>query len=356
MDRIHNLQSLIPDDSTAFLIISENNRFYFTHFRSSDGYLIVKKDTVLFLTDFRYIENARKVIDSEITTVMISSVMKALDDICRDFGIKTLVIEEDHIQLSAYERLRSSVHAEISGSFSLSEKILEMRMIKSDDEIEKIITAQKISEKAYLETLNILKPGITERDVAAYLEYRMKLSGAEKVSFDLITITGKNTSLPHGVPGDTKVKEGDLFTFDIGCIYDGYCSDMTRTIAIGHCSDRQRMIYDTVLEAHKKAFDIIRPGIRVSQVDLAAREYIEIRGYGKNFGHATGHGVGLDIHEKPSVSKNSNIILKSNMVITDEPGIYLENEFGVRIEDMCRVTDNGAESLASVDKELFILN
>lgn len=356
MDRIARLREKLPDENTGFLIISENNRFYFTHFRSSDGYLIISKKKTFFLTDFRYIENARNVIDGDIDVIEIGASFDIINDICLDNSIRFMIIEDDYVTLSQFERLKRRLTPELLSEYELGSKILELRMIKSSEEIDKISCAQKIAERAYYETLNIIKPGVRERDVSVYLEYQMKRFGAEKVSFDLITITGKNTSLPHGVPSDTTVKDGDFFTFDIGAVYDGYCSDMTRTIAIGHCSEKQREIYDIVLNAHNEAFKMIVKGEKASNVDKAARDYIDSFGYGRFFGHSTGHGVGIDIHERPAVSMRDNTVLMPNMVITDEPGIYLENEFGVRIEDMYRVTDGEAVSFASVDKQLFILD
>ena len=183
----------------------------------------------------------------------------------------------------------------------------------------------------------------------------MKLRGAEDISFSLITITGKKTSLPHGVPSNDIVREGDFFTIDFGAMYEGYHSDTTRTVAIGSATDKMREIYDIVLQAQLKALEAIKPGVKCSDVDKTARDIITDAGYGKYFGHSTGHGVGLDIHELPYVSSRSDAVLQPNMVITDEPGIYLPGEFGVRIEDMLCVTENGYHNFVNLPKELIIL-
>ena len=183
----------------------------------------------------------------------------------------------------------------------------------------------------------------------------MNIYGAECKSFDLITITGKKTSLPHGVPSDGIVKEGDFFTFDFGAVYEGYHSDTTRTVAVKYATDKMTEIYNIVLKAQLAALEKIKPGVKCSEVDKTARDIISEHGYGKFFGHATGHGVGLDIHEAPTVSPRGEITLKSGMVITDEPGIYLPNEFGVRIEDMLCVTDEGCKNFVSLPKELIIV-
>ncbi|MBQ6626388.1 MAG: aminopeptidase P family protein [Ruminococcus sp.] len=222
-------------------------------------------------------------------------------------------------------------------------------------EINKIKIAQKIAEKSYLELLNFVKEGVTERELSVELEYLMKKNGAEKVAFDLIVVSGVNSSLPHGVPSDKRIENGDFITFDIGAVYDGYHSDMTRTVALRSVTDEMREIYDIVLKAHYKAADMIKSGNSIASVDSAARDYISEMGYGEYFGHTTGHGVGLEIHETPTVYHTNKEILEPSMVITDEPGIYLPDKFGVRIEDMYLVTENGCESLALIDKELTIL-
>ena len=183
----------------------------------------------------------------------------------------------------------------------------------------------------------------------------MNIYGAECKSFDLITITGKKTSLPHGVPSDDIVREGDFFTFDFGSVYEGYHSDTTRTVAVKYATDEMKKIYDVVLKAQLAALEKIKPGVKCSEVDKAARDIITAEGYGEFFGHSTGHGVGLDIHESPTVSTKSETVLKSGMIITDEPGIYLPDKFGVRIEDMLCVTDSGYKNFVSLPKELIIL-
>ena len=203
--------------------------------------------------------------------------------------------------------------------------------------------------------LNYLKPGVSERRVALELEHLIKLNGGEGVSFDLITITGKKTSLPHGVPSDDIVSEGDFFTFDIGSIFDCYHSDTTRTVAIKSADEEMKKVYDIVLKAQLAVLDSVKPGAKCSDVDKIARDIISENGYGKYFGHATGHGVGLDIHESPVVSPRSETMLKKGMIITDEPGIYLPGKFGVRIEDMLCVTDTGYKNFVSLPKELIIV-
>ena len=215
--------------------------------------------------------------------------------------------------------------------------------------------AQQITEEAYTEVLNYIKPNVTEREIALELDYLMRKKGADGVSFSLITITGKNTSLPHGVPKDNTIKEGDFFLSDIGALYNGYHSDMTRTVAVKSATDEMEEIYNIVLKAQLSALETVKAGTKASVVDKTARDIISSYGYGEMFGHSTGHGVGLDIHEQPTVSINSETILSSGMVITVEPGIYIPNKFGVRIEDMVCVTKDGYENFATIDKSLIIV-
>ena len=355
MKRIDTLINYLSLDNESILIKNEKNIFYFTGFMCDCASLFITKKQIYFLTDSRYFESAKNTLDRSIEIIMTSYHTDMIAKLCDELSIETVFIEENEITLSMYAAMCKKIKADISSDFMLSSKILMQRMIKSDEEIKCMQKAQRISERALENALDILKPGMKERDIAARIEYDMKLLGAQDTSFDLITITGKNTSLPHGVPGDTTVQNGDFFIFDIGCIYKGYCSDMTRTVAVGDVTDEMKKVYDIVLEAHNRAAKTIRPGNNVKDVDLAARTYIEQTGYGDFFGHSTGHGVGLDIHEMPAVFKTRSVLIKKGMVFTDEPGIYLEGRFGVRIEDMYLVTENGAESFANIDKKLIVL-
>ena len=203
--------------------------------------------------------------------------------------------------------------------------------------------------------LSYIKEGVSEKELALEIEFFMRKNGAEGVSFDLITISGKNTSLPHGVPSDKKLKKGEFITMDIGCKVNGYCSDMTRTVALGEPSDEMKKVYNIVLQAQLKALKTVKSGITASSVDFAARDLIDKNGFENCFGHATGHGVGLDIHEEPRVSTKSDTVLQSGMIITIEPGIYLQDKFGVRIEDMVMVTDDGCYNFTKSNKELIVL-
>lgn len=355
LDRLNKLRDIIPDCSTAILITSDVNRFYYSSFRSSAGAVMITKNTATLLVDFRYAEAAQKSADNYVSVVCYKKLVDSVNDIILNENIKSVIIEEDNVTVAQLVKLKNDIKADIISDFNLSDKILDFRMIKSQSEIEKIIKAQRITEKSYTELLNYIKVGVTERQLAVELEHLMKLNGAEKVAFDIISISGKNTSLPHGVPTDKELCDGDFITFDIGSVYDGYHSDMTRTVALGYVTDEMREIYDIVLNAHTCAAQKIKAGNTCADVDNAARDFISSKGYGEFFGHTTGHGVGLEIHEKPTVYLTNLAVLKPNMIITDEPGIYLPDKFGVRIEDMYQVTENGYVDLAQISKELIIL-
>ena len=348
------LQAFLPDEQTAALVTSDVNRRYLSGFASSAGAVLVTKKRSLLLLDFRYYEAASKRVQPPMEVVRFTRLIDDLNSIFLKENIKSVYIEDESVTVSKLREFGEAMIPQIMTD-GLSQKLSEIRLIKTPDEVEKIITAQRITERAYTEVLNFLKPGVTERKIAVELEHLIKLYGGERIAFDLICITGANTSLPHGVPGERVVQEGDFFTFDIGSVYEGYHSDMTRTVAVGSATDEMRMIYETVLEAHRKAQRAIIAGNTVADVDIAARDHIDSCGYGEYFGHSTGHGVGLEIHEAPAVYKTCHTVLRDNMVITDEPGIYLPDKFGVRIEDMFLVRGDQPLDLAVIEKELVII-
>jgi len=352
--RISELREYI-DDNSAFLVTSDVNRFYLTLFRSSAGAVFVTKKSAYLLVDFRYYEAAKKIENADLSVICFSNRFDAINEIIDREDIKSVALEKSTVTLEEYAVYKEKLNTEINTDFALSDILLDMRCVKSDDEINCIKKAQRIAEKSYIELLNYIKVGVSEHRIAVELEYLMRKYGAERPAFDTIAVSGKNSSLPHGVPGDKLLEHGDFLTLDFGAVYNGYHSDMTRTVAIAYATDQMKDVYNTVYDAHIKAASIIRSDVSCADVDIAARDYIENCGYGEFFGHSTGHGVGLDIHEKPIVYKTNNVILKSGMVITVEPGIYIPDKFGVRIEDMYLVTENGSVDLAILDKELIIL-
>ena len=355
INRIEYLRKQIPEDKSGFIIKSYVNRFYYTGFHSSAGCLLITKNSATLFVDFRYYEAAKKSVPKGIDVVCYSRLYETLNFVLKKENISTLFFEDDFVTVSEYSTMKDELCVDVSYDLGLSDLILSQRCVKSQFEIEKIKKAQEISEKAYIEVLNYVKEGVSEKTIALELEYLMKKYGAQKVAFDLIVVAGKNSSLPHGVPSDKLIQQGDFITFDIGAVYDGYHSDMTRTVALDYATDEMRKVYDIVLNAHYEAQKQIKVGNTCADVDNTARNYINKHGYGEYFGHSTGHGVGLEIHEKPTVYKTNKNVLKNGMIITDEPGIYLPDKFGVRIEDMFLVKDNASESLANIDKELIIL-
>lgn len=351
--RVNSVQGMLEANQAA-LVTDEISIFYFTGFPHSEGYLFVTSDKSYLLVDFRYIEAAENSVKSS-EVVIFSNPYETLNTLVSANNISEVLLENDKVTLSTFKAMQDNIKSKLLDSNKLSDEIKELRLIKTDDEVEKLKRAQIIAEKAYLEVLDIVKPGITEREIALELEYRMKKYGAEKIAFDLITVAGKKTSLPHGVPGDVEVKNGDFVTFDIGAVYEGYHSDMTRTVAVGDVSEEQKMIYDIVLKAHLEGLKAVKSGVSGYDVDKVCRDIICEAGFGEYFGHGTGHGVGLEIHEEPRVSPKGNTVLKPGMIITVEPGIYLPDKFGVRIEDTVLVTEDGYETFAHIPKELIIL-
>lgn len=356
-DRITRLQAFLSDASQAILITDEVNIGYFTGFLHSEGCLLVTQSSVHLLVDFRYAEAARQKA-AGCQVVCFQKLSESLLEILTAECIRAVLTEAGQITVSRYRFFQKKLQEkqmEFIAEEKLDRHIGELRIVKDKTEIGKIAAAQRIAEQAYTELLNDVKAGVTERELAARLAFYMKQKGAEDVSFDLITICGKKTSLPHGVPSDDTVKDGDFFTCDFGAVYEGYHSDTTRTVAVGYAGEEMRRIYDIVLQAQLAALEMVKPGVVCSEVDQTARDIITAAGYGAYFGHATGHGVGLCIHEQPSVSLRSQTTLKKGMVITDEPGIYLPGRFGVRIEDMLCVTENGYLNFVNLPKELLIL-
>ncbi len=355
--RISALRAVLKDSDQAALISNETNVYYFSGIPNSEGKILLFRDEVYLLVDFRYSETARNNCKSCVV-FEFKNMLEDIGGLLKKHNASTLYIENEDVSFSSYNSYKDyfeKYNIKINTDNVLSRSIANLRLIKSEDEIENIAEAQRITEKAYTEVLNYVKPGVCERKIALELEYLMKQYGASHVSFDLITITGKKTSLPHGVPSDGIIADGDFFTMDIGALYNGYHSDMTRTVAVRSCSEYQREIYNIVYKAQTTALNAVKAGVKAFDIDKIARDIIKEAGYGEQFGHSTGHGVGLYIHEEPYVSTRGEAILSENMVITVEPGIYLEGKFGVRIEDMVLVKENGFYNFASLPKELIIV-
>lgn len=355
MFNTEKLAKKVSGFADAALIFSEENRRYFTQFPSSDGLLLILKDSALFFTDSRYTEAAAKAIGEEYVFDS-SNLYEKLNNLFKENEVTNVAVENDKLTLMEFDTLKEKLPGcTFITSSLLSEAIEEIRIVKTEEEIEKIKAAQKIAEDAFDHILTFIKPGVTEKEVSLELDFYMLSHGAEAVSFETIAVAGKNSSMPHGVPGDYKLQNGDFLTMDFGATVDGYHSDMTRTVAIGNVSDEMKAVYETVLSAQLKGLEALKDGISGVDADKAARDVIENAGYGKNFGHGLGHGVGVEIHESPRLSPKAPHTLKAGHVVTVEPGIYLPGKFGVRIEDMAVITENGSINLTSCPKELIVI-
>ena len=354
MEKINSLKNFLKSSDEAILITSSENRRYFTAFPSSDGYLIVTKTDAVFFTDSRYIEAAQKKCVCKVK--LLTRLSNEVKEFLTDNNVKKVYTETERLSVSLLSQLRKILSPiKVTPSQKLENLINNLRSVKDTDEIENIKKAQAIAEEAFNHILTFIKPGVTEKQIALELDFYMLSHGAEALSFETIAVTGAKTSMPHGVPDDTVVKNGDFITMDFGAVYSGYHSDMTRTVAVGFVSDEQRKIYDLVLKAQETALCVLEKGVSCAEADKAARRIIEDAGYGEYFGHGTGHGVGIEIHESPNLSPRSTQKLKRGNVVTVEPGIYLPGKFGVRIEDMALITEKGYENLTSSPKELIIL-
>lgn len=352
---IGKLKSFLQDKDYAAFIVSEENRRYFTAFPSSDGFLIVTAEKAVFLTDSRYIEAAQQQCVDCDEVLLFKSIKESIVPVVEELGIKKLAVESGRITLRQLAMYSSGINVEFETDNALENAIEDIRLIKSREEIDRVVKAQRIAEKAFEHILGFIKVGMTEREIGLELDYFMLRNGADALSFETIAVSGEKTSMPHGVPGMRRIQNGDFITMDYGAVVDGYHSDMTRTIAVGSVSDEQKKVYDTVLKAQTEAFAVMRPGVPCADVDKAARDVIAQAGYGDYFGHGLGHGVGIEIHEEPRLSPFGKKVLESGILVTNEPGIYLPGKFGVRIEDMAFITDDGYENLTVCPKELIVI-
>ncbi len=354
---IKKLQELLnlPDCKIdGCLIVSPENRFYFTGFESSDGALLVTKDKALFITDSRYIEAAQKAVTS-CEVGLLEKYYEQVSEFFENAGAEAVGIEASRLTVSQLETLENVLPFEFVFDNTLDTYIESLRSVKNHAEIESIKAAQRIAEKALLHAYDFIKEGVTEKEIQLELDFFMLKNGAEALSFETIAVAGKNSSKPHGVPSDYRVQKGDFITMDFGAVVNGYHSDMTRTVALGFATDEMKKVYETVLRAQTESIKKYLPGVPCSEADKVARDIIAEAGYGDYFGHGLGHGVGVEIHEYPSVSPRSDTLLREGFVVTDEPGIYLPDKFGVRIEDMIYITEDGNIDLTEADKQLIIL-
>lgn len=353
---VQKLCGKMKDIADAALIFSDINILYYTGFPIQDSCLLVTEKEAFLYTDSRYTEAASDAIGAEFVVDSTGRMFGMLKDYFENNGIKTVAIEADRLTVAELDSLKKRIpDVEFISDGKLSSATNGLREIKTEVQLNKIIEAQRIAELAFDYICDFIEPGMTEKEVQLALDYFMLSNGADALSFETICVAGKKTSMPHGVPGDNIIKAGDFVTMDYGATVDGWHSDMTRTVAVGYATDKMKEIYNTVLAAQEASLSFLAPGKKCSDADAAARDVIKAAGYGEYFGHGTGHGVGVEIHEAPSVSTRSQSVLTPGHIVTVEPGIYIPGEFGVRIEDMAYITADGATDLTQCPKELIIL-
>lgn len=350
--RIDKIKKDMKASSMEMALISrEENKNYLSMFYSSAFYVILTQEKNYLLTDFRYIEAASEL--KPLYELVQITAEYGLYDFLREQNPQTLGLELSYVTVDVYNKITDRLkECSILKADGFVEK---SRMVKDAQELEKISRAARIADEAFSYILGEIRPGVSELEIAWLLERKMRESGASGLSFDTICASGIRSSMPHAHPTEALIQNGDFVTMDFGCVYEGYCSDMTRTVAVGKVTEEQREIYDIVLKAQRAACEAIRPGMTGKQADSVARDIISAAGYGDYFGHSLGHGVGLEIHEAPSASPRSQEVFEKNMLITIEPGIYLPKKFGVRIEDLSVVADSAIINLVMSEKELIIL-
>lgn len=336
------------------LLIGDHNRNYLSGFTGNESFSVITADKTFFITDSRFTEQAQQQVkDYEVLEYSKNiSFADFLADLVNKNNVKKLGFEENIVSYSDYSLYKSKLNCELVPMEGIIEKI---RLIKDEQEVELIKKAAEIADKAFEHMVKFIKPGMTEREVGLELEFYMKKLGAEALSFPSIVASGVRSSLPHGEATDKVINKGEFLTLDFGCVYEGYCSDMTRTVVIGKPTEKMLEIYNTVLEAEELALKAFKPGIPAIEVDAVARNYIAEKGYGQYFGHSLGHGVGREVHESPIVGYRNTTKLEAGMILTDEPGIYIPGLGGVRIEDLLIVTEEGGKVLSHSPKNLICI-
>ena len=320
---------------------------YFSGFTSEDASVLITKNRAVLLTDFRYTIQAKAQAGDCCEIIEVSGLAHR-EKLKETENVKRIGFEEDYVSYEGYQ-----AYAQFGAELvPFAKQLSLLRIVKTEDEIACLQKAQSMADEAFMELLKVVKPGMTERRVAAELEYICAKLGSEGPSFDTIIGSGPNGAMCHAVPGDRQLQGGDLVVVDFGCLYNGYHSDMTRTFAVGKVDPFAEEIYNIVLEAQTRALNALKPGITGKELDAIARDYITEKGYGDCFGHSLRHGFGLLIHEEPRASVTGDTVFEEGMTITVEPGIYIEGKFGVRIEDCCVVTKDGKLNFAHATKEL----
>ncbi len=354
MTNLEKYQSVLNDQVDGLLLTSRYSRHYGAEFDIAEGAAIVTSKGCRYFTDSRYIESAENNLKGfEVKMVdRNNSYFKLLNEAIADFGVTVLGYEENYLTVAELMGYEQNLNAKL---IPFNKKINGFRGVKEEWELDLMRKAQAIADKAFAEVLPRIHTGMTELELQAELIYCLYKNGAHGLSFDPIVVSGPNTSLPHGVAGERIIQEGDFVTMDFGVLYYGYCSDMTRTVAVGYATEEMKKVYDTVLQAQLAGIAATKAGVKGKEVDAAARQVIDDAGYGKYFGHGYGHGIGLQVHEWPSCNPSGDTVMEENMVSSAEPGIYLPGKFGVRIEDVVVFKADGCVNLTKSPKELIII-
>lgn len=345
MTRIVRLRSCLKENE-GVVISGYANIFYFSGFTSEEALLFITQKRSILVTDSRYTVQARQ----QAKDFEIHDITEGTEKIASGLDAAVLGFEESCVTVEQFARFQKFGKRLVP----MQKLFTKLRSIKDAEEVKRIKNAEALGDEAMTYLLEHLHAGMTEAEAALMLEFYMRKHGASKTSFDTIVASGVRSSMPHGVATDKVIEKGDFVTFDFGCVLDGYCSDMTRTVVIGQCSERQKEIYDTVLKAQIAALGAAEAGKKCRDIDKVARDIITAAGYGKNFGHSLGHSVGIEIHEKPVFSPNSDDVLEKGNVITVEPGIYIDGFGGVRIEDVIAIGEK-TENLTKSRKDLIII-
>lgn len=354
MLRVDKLRAAMKKERIdSFLVTSPYNLRYLTNFTGTTGLAVITLERAFFVTDFRYTEQAAVQAKGYEIVKNNGPIFEEVAKICQQEELTALAFEENFVSFAEYANLEELI--EETPLIPISGMIETLREIKDQSELTLIKKACQIADQGFNYILNQIKPGMTEIDVANQLDFYMRSLGATSVSFDTIVASGVRSAMPHGVASQKVIEKGDLITLDFGCYYEGYVSDMTRTFALGDPGAKLKEIHQIVLEAQLKVIEAAKPGMSGIELDAVARDYIASFGYGDAFGHSTGHGIGLEIHEGPNVSFKAPKLFVAGNIITDEPGIYLPGIGGVRIEDDLLITATGNEVLTHSPKELIIL-
>ena len=355
MNNIEKCIRIINNNADALLLCNEANMHYICGFSPSEGYILITKDKAFHIVDSRYTETAQNhAKQSGLSVIEINDgFINKIKQLCKENKVKTLMLENESISLASYRGL--SKELEGVEFAELGNALMKERNRKEPYEIDLMKKANSIAETAFLELLNHIKAGKTEKELAAYFEWLMANGGSDGISFDTIVLSGARTSMPHGVPSENKINTGDFVLFDFGATYKGYHSDMTRTIAVGSASDEMKKIYSLVLKAQLAGIKAFNEGEKCADVYKAAYDILEEKNMGKYFRHSLGHGLGLEIHEGFNASPKSKDVYETGNVSSIEPGIYIPDKFGVRIEDVCYLSPRGRENISKVTKELIIL-